>query len=301
MAKKIISSEDNLRTFLIKSREDFSKELNDRILIGKEMIDRDIENQVDLNKLSRDFADWHDFNAELIKRAFNKTDNEYLKSYLHVKRTGVRFISLGAGPSESVTLSSLINKKKNEIHKYLRRIEKLYQKIELIDCMSSIEPHADDENTLSIALRNLETIFKKFHRVAKHLRRRHNGRETIVIRDEYDVQDLLRSLLHLYFDDIREEEYSPSYAGANSRIDFILKNEKIVIETKMTNERLTDKKIGDQLLIDIGRYKEHPDCATLILFIYDKGDLVVNKKGMINDLDNLSHHGLMIKTFIEPE
>ncbi|MEI6002257.1 hypothetical protein H3V53_35580 [Paraburkholderia bengalensis] len=35
--------------------------------------------------------------------------------------------------------------------------------------------------------------------------------------DEYDVQDLLHGVLHLEFDDIRPEEWCPSYAGTGTR------------------------------------------------------------------------------------
>ena len=48
------------------------------------------------------------------------------------------------------------------------------------------------------------------------MRSRYNNRQTSDINDEYDVQDLLHSLLTLYFDDIRREESNPSYAGGAS-------------------------------------------------------------------------------------
>jgi len=35
----------------------------------------------------------------------------------------------------------------------------------------------------------LKVIFSRFHRVARQLSTRHNGRKTLEIEDEYDVQD----------------------------------------------------------------------------------------------------------------
>jgi REase_DpnII-MboI len=64
---------------------------------------------------------------------------------------------------------------------------------------------------------------------------------------EYDVQDLLHALLHLYCDDIRTEEWTPSYAGASSRMDFLLKKEKIVVEVKKTRQGLDAREVGEQL------------------------------------------------------
>ena len=134
------------------------------------------------------------------------------------------------------------------------------------------------------SLRLVEEICSRFHLVARQLRNRHDNRSTLEISDEYDVQDLLHSLLKIHFDDIRPEEWTPSYAGASSRMDFLLKNERIVIETKMMRKGLGSKELGDQLLVDIERYKEHPDCATLFCLVYDPEWVIPNPEGLENDL-----------------
>ena len=68
----------------------------------------------------------------------------------------------------------------------------------------------------------LDSIFMHFSRFAKSLESRHDSRETIKIKDEYDVQDLLEGVLWLFVDDVRPEVCTPMYAGGNSRIDFYL-------------------------------------------------------------------------------
>lgn len=133
-------------------------------------------------------------------------------------------------------------------------------------------------------LGNLMKIIDRFHLVVKQLRNRYDSRETLDINDEYDVQDLFHSLLYIYFNDIRAEEWTPSYAGKCSRQDFLLKNEKIVIEIKKTRKGLSAKELGDQLIIDIGRYKSHPDCKTLVCFVYDPEERVLNPAGIESDL-----------------
>lgn len=132
----------------------------------------------------------------------------------------------------------------------------------------------------------LEKIFLNFHKMAIKLRDRHEGRNTLDIEDEYDVQDLLYAILNLFFDDVRKEEYVPSYAGKASRMDFLLKNEEIVIETKKTRNNLKDKEIGEQLIIDIARYRIHPNCKKLICFVYDPEGRIANPIGITNDLEN---------------
>jgi hypothetical protein len=142
------------------------------------------------------------------------------------------------------------------------------------------------ETTKGAIMEKIIQILEKFGNISRQLLIRHQNnkvsRDTIKIDDEYDVQDLLHALLILYFDDIRTEEWTPSYAGGSNRIDFLLKEEKIVIETKMTRDTLKDKEIGEQLIIDIAKYKQHTDCKNLICFIFDPKRLLNNPKGLIS-------------------
>lgn len=118
--------------------------------------------------------------------------------------------------------------------------------------------------------------------------------------DEYDVQDLLHAFLRLHFDDVRAEEWTPSYAGSASRMDFLLKKEKVVIEVKKTRKNLGAKEVGEQLMIDIERYTAHPDCETLICFVYDPEGRVANPVGIENDL-NRDTDNLKVITIITPK
>ena len=145
----------------------------------------------------------------------------------------------------------------------------------------------------------LENIFNHFHIVAKQLKRRFNNRETIELNDEYDVQDLLHALLKLHFDDVRPEEWTPSYAGGNKRMDFLIKDEEIAIEVKMTRKGLKDKEVGDQLIIDIANYQRHPNCKKLYCFVYDKDELIRNPRGLEKDLEKAPSN-IAIKVFIRP-
>ena len=145
----------------------------------------------------------------------------------------------------------------------------------------------------------LDFIFNNFHKMVKCLRGRYNNRNTIDVQDEYDVQDLLFAVLQLFFEDIRKEEWTPSYAGNCSRVDFLLKKEKIVIEVKKTRSSMKDKDLGEQLIIDIERYKVHPDCKQLICFVYDPEGRIVNPIGIVNDLENNNKD--FVKVYINPK
>lgn len=146
----------------------------------------------------------------------------------------------------------------------------------------------------------VQNICARFHTVARQLRRRYSNRQTLNVKDEYDVQDLLHALLRLHFDDVRAEEYTPSYAGGASRVDFLIKKEQVVIEVKKTRTTLKDKHIGEQLVIDISRYRGHPNCKFLFCFVYDPGGYISNPAGLEADL-NRTHDGLAVRVFIAPK
>jgi hypothetical protein len=298
MAKRSTTTTGEIhKDVLIKSREQFKNELDKRLEIGAELLNRTISNPTELSTSQNDFNAWDDYNTELLKQSFDRPNNDYHRDYTY---TGIFFRTLGGSrPS----LSEIIQDHKSDIEKQFGRLKKIRDKVDLIDIkvVQQVTSPVLKKDETQVALEILTNLFSKFHRIAQTLRNRHKNKPTLIIQDEYDVQDLLRALLKEHFDDVRDEDYVPSYAGSNSRVDFVLKNEKIVIEVKMTNDKLKDKEVGGQLLIDIGRYKNHPDCKLLILFIYDKGDLIVNKPGLIKDLNGMTSNGLSIRTFINPE
>jgi hypothetical protein len=143
-------------------------------------------------------------------------------------------------------------------------------------------------------------ICDRFHVIARQLLHRRENRATLGIKDEYDVQDLLHALLRLYFDDVRPEEWTPSYGGGSSRMDFLLKGHEIVVESKMTRKGLTAKEVSEQLIIDAARYRQHAECKTLTCLVYDPEGFVKNPRGIERDLAKLSGNGLEMICVITP-
>ncbi|MGE5411238.1 MAG: hypothetical protein ACM3MI_09795 [Clostridiales bacterium] len=158
----------------------------------------------------------------------------------------------------------------------------------------SIEDSSSDNSEF------INNLMNNFHIVATQIRNRYDNRDTLVINDEYDVQDLLNGLIRLEFDDVRPEEYTPSYAGSSTRVDFLLKKGKIVFEVKKTREGLKDKQVGDQLILDVQHYKAHPDCKRLICFVYDPENRIKNPRGLESDLNTLSSEEMNVEVYIRP-
>ncbi|MFB7653921.1 MULTISPECIES: hypothetical protein [unclassified Streptomyces] len=104
------------------------------------------------------------------------------------------------------------------------------------------------------------------------------------IEKEEDLQVLVGACLRLMYDDVRPEDYVPEQAGGRSRVDFLLPAAGIVVETKMTRDSLTDRRVGEELAIDWNRYAKHPDCRGILALVYDPGRHLMNPAGLESDL-----------------
>src|SRR3984893_9698750 len=132
----------------------------------------------------------------------------------------------------------------------------------------------------------LVTLAERIHNVVRKLRERREGRPTLDVEDEYDLQDLFHALLTIHFEDIRKEEWSPSYAGGASRMDFLLPEIESVVELKKSRQSMSTKELGEQLIVDIAKYKKHPMCRTLYCVVYDPEGRIANPRGVENDLNS---------------
>lgn len=138
---------------------------------------------------------------------------------------------------------------------------------------------------LPAALTTITTLLRRFPAIVRELNNRHASRTPLVdIADEYDVQDLLRGVLRGLFDDVRDEEYTPSRGGVTSRMDLLLKGEQIVIETKMTRQSLDQRAVAKELAIDKEFYRSHPSCRALVCFVYDPTHRLANPTALEDDL-----------------
>jgi hypothetical protein len=228
---------------------------------------------------SKEFKQWRRDTKVAIKKIFASDGESHAKEFDDIFSPGPFCSSDVAYPQHLRDAEAKLNSMVKEIKEY-----------------GLTTNHASDGDVLS----SLLTLFKRFDRVVRQLSKRHAGRTALQIKDEYDVQDFLHVLLKLYFDDIRPEGWVPSYAGSSSRMDFLLKNEQTVIETKKTRKGLADKKIGEQLIIDIRKYRSYPDCKSLICFVYDPEGKIANPKALENDLSK-SEQDFKVTVIVEPK
>jgi len=144
-------------------------------------------------------------------------------------------------------------------------------------------------------------VFSKFHNAAKILERNRKGCSSFSINNEYDVQLLIYSLLSVQFEHIRIEEPTGSHAGSASKMDFVLDEEKTIIEIKYSFEGHIDKEIGNELLIDIAKYENVKKYSKFFCFIYDPNNNLRNASILKKDLEEHKKEDFEIIIIIEPK
>jgi len=113
----------------------------------------------------------------------------------------------------------------------------------------------------------LESLLRRLPLAARQLRDRHGERPPFRVDDEHDLEDLLRALLPLHFDDVRYERRTPGYASG-TRTDFMLSPSAIALTAKRVNPSLRPDLLRQQVYEDIAYYRQR-NCRTLVACVFD--------------------------------
>ena len=137
-------------------------------------------------------------------------------------------------------------------------------------------------------LKLVRKVCLRLHAVARQLRLRKDSRPTVEIEDDYDLQDLLRALLKMEFDEVGTDEWTPPYAGSVPRTTLLLNREQIAIVAKKTRSGMTTKEIAEQVSADSAFYSARNRCTTLFCFVYDPEGRIGSPKRLETDLTRVS-------------
>ena len=115
MTKKLSNSNTGtIPTELLYFKTKFNKVLDERIELGEELYYRQVETQADLKRNKDEYYSWSKYNSELLKKAFNKQQNEYQKIYDDTDSFFFGSIGLRKSPLQDLkSLKDKINHKVN--------------------------------------------------------------------------------------------------------------------------------------------------------------------------------------------
>jgi len=114
----------------------------------------------------------------------------------------------------------------------------------------------------------LENLLRRLPRVIRQLRSRNDNRPPFRVEDERDLEDLLRSLLPLHFDDVRPRSRTPRYAP-NTRTDFLLAPERVAVTAKYVRPRVSERQLAEQWSEDLAYWRGQRNCRLLVGFVHD--------------------------------
>ncbi len=83
-------------------------------------------------------------------------------------------------------------------------------------------------------------------------------------------------------------------------MDFLLKLEQIVIAGKKSRSGLEARELEEQLIVDIQRYSQHPDCRTLVCFVYDPEGRIASPRSVESNLSG-ERDGITVRVIIAPK
>ncbi len=185
------------------------------------------------------------------------------------------------------------------------KLLEILQKVRvMLKVVKSVSTRCDRQRygrmTRDQAIRVIDLICNGFHSVAKELARGDKSSPRFVITTERHLQQLLRGLLTIYFEIVGPEEPTPIFLGHSARIDFLIPRHSIAIETKMVRKGLLDRELGDQLIQDLPRYRQHQKCKVLYCFIYDPQGYTKNPRRLEKDLEAMSDKKLKVRAVVRP-
>jgi rRNA maturation protein Nop10 len=124
-------------------------------------------------------------------------------------------------------------------------------------------------------LARLENLLRRLPRVIRQLRSRQGDRPPFRVVDARDLEDLLRALLPIEFDDVRPERRTPHYAPLPTT-DFLLAQERLALTIRFTGRDARLDRLMEELQEDATYYRQQPGYHTLVAFFYDPEGLLPN-------------------------
>jgi len=235
--------------------------LEAQIRRGTEIANEQIRSPDGLHRAEAERYSWSANNSAVLTRLF---DTQQVVDGFH--KTFARVSAPGG-------FDQFVGSFRKTVEGEVQQLESVLAQLDEYEEPSAEEPPvaeiAGDTAPGSTVAATIEHICTRFHRVARGLAEREGGRNTFACKNESDLQHLFHALLQLQFDEIRLEEYTPSYTRKTPRTHFLLPNEQLAVVVKKTRKGVGPKKMAAQLTADIAHFERHPDCANLICFVYD--------------------------------
>ena len=134
-----MSKQEGIVSKLVVGKEYFEVEINKRISIGTELMERPIQTTRQLEQARQDYYDWNDFNSEFLKQSFDNPSNEYKQKYDEVNNKLMYFLG---NTSQAEELREFKDDVKNKVN----NLKQLNAKLSLIKVAEGIPSNVEANN-----------------------------------------------------------------------------------------------------------------------------------------------------------
>jgi hypothetical protein len=114
----------------------------------------------------------------------------------------------------------------------------------------------------------LDALLRRLPLVARQLRTRQGERPPFRVEGPADLEDLVRALLPVHFDDALPELRTPAYT-AGRRTDFVLAGGAVALTVKLLRPGGGEDRPAAELPEDVAYYQARPGCRALVCFLHD--------------------------------
>src|SRR5262245_54418278 len=123
-------------------------------------------------------------------------------------------------------------------------------------------PEPPDDGPLA----RLELLLRRLPRVVRELGRRE--RAPLVVRDDRDLDDVVRALLAVHTDDVRPQARTPMYDTGN-RTAFALVVESLFVVSHLVRIGMDEVEVTRRLVADAEEFRSRSGCKMLLALVYD--------------------------------
>jgi hypothetical protein len=123
-----------------------------------------------------------------------------------------------------------------------------------------------DEPPSEEPLARLERLLRRLPRLARELGRRE--RAPLVVRDDRDLDDLVRALLSVQFDDVRPQARTPRYDSGN-RTMFQLVPESLAVVAHLMRPGMDEIEMARRVAAEVAEFRGRAECEVLVQLVYD--------------------------------
>jgi hypothetical protein len=123
----------------------------------------------------------------------------------------------------------------------------------------------------------LERLLSRLPLVVRQLRWRQGDRPPFRVEDERDLEDLVRGLLPLQFDDVWPESRTPSYS-MGTRTDFWLPAAGVALTAKFVRPSVSEEALVEQLREDAGHHRGRAGCRVVVAWLHDPEGVLVEPR-----------------------